>query len=212
MRRPIQGPSLLKFKKRDQWLRKYYCLLERIWANRGVSEQMWFVPKEVGDGGWQQCNPRKPLQLLPSFELGNSVSTTLLHNEYRPPLPITYTHLKDDPHNLARWKQGNLKIPILCAYLRKADHVCPMNKNGHFLVNLGQFNDKISRNIMQLQRFWSLKISSKIQKGHCVPSMLIFKNPNFQSLGELGKARKYNLWPTFKNHDFEFMDELGVMP
>ena len=35
-----------------------------------------------------------------------------------------------------------------------------------------------------------------------------FKNPDFQSLCELGKTWKYNLRPTFRNPNLQFIDEL----
>ena len=35
----------------DKWLGKCYCILERIQANRGVSEQVRFVPNIVGGSG-----------------------------------------------------------------------------------------------------------------------------------------------------------------
>ena len=41
-----------------QWLGKYYCILGRIWARKGVGEQMWFVPNTVAQcWGTAQHNP-----------------------------------------------------------------------------------------------------------------------------------------------------------
>ena len=41
-----------------------------------------------------------------------------------------------------------------------------------------------------------------------VPARARFKNPNFQSLWELGKTWKYSLSPIFKSPNSESMDEL----
>ena len=35
----------------DQWLVKYYCILGKVWAKRGVDEQVRFAPNAVGSLG-----------------------------------------------------------------------------------------------------------------------------------------------------------------
>ena len=35
----------------NEWLGKYFCLLGRILAKRGVGEQVWFVPNTAGGSG-----------------------------------------------------------------------------------------------------------------------------------------------------------------
>ena len=35
----------------DEWLGKYYFILERIPAEQGAGEQVWFVPNTVGESG-----------------------------------------------------------------------------------------------------------------------------------------------------------------
>ena len=41
-----------------------------------------------------------------------------------------------------------------------------------------------------------------------VPARATFRNPNFQSLCELGKTWKYALSPRFNSPNFECIDEL----
>ena len=47
----------------DQWLEKYYFILGKILAKRGVGEQVWFVPDTVVRS-LGRCNTRKILQFL----------------------------------------------------------------------------------------------------------------------------------------------------
>ena len=42
-----------------------------------------------------------------------------------------------------------------------------------------------------------------------IPAMTTIKNPNFQSLCELGKTWKYSLSPRIKSLNFESIDVLG---
>ena len=42
-----------------------------------------------------------------------------------------------------------------------------------------------------------------------IPDRATFKNPNFQSLYELGKTWKYCLSPRFKTPNLKSIDELG---
>ena len=61
----------------NQWLGKY-CIVGKIWAKQGVEEQVWFVPNTVGVRGFRgSCNPKKMLQFLPSFKLGNNICSTI---------------------------------------------------------------------------------------------------------------------------------------
>ena len=43
-----------------------------------------------------------------------------------------------------------------------------MNKKGHILITLWEFEDKTFLNSMQIKCFWSKKILKEIQKGYCV--------------------------------------------
>ena len=53
------------------------------------------------------------------------------------------------------------------AYFRKAERVRGMNQNGLILVNVGQLKEE-NLNSMKIWSFWSVKMPSKNQKGHCV--------------------------------------------
>ena len=55
-----------------QWLGKWYWILRRIPAKWGVGKQVSFDPDAVGESGGG-TTPRKN---LPSFKLGNSISST----------------------------------------------------------------------------------------------------------------------------------------
>ena len=164
----------------DQGLGKYHCILGRIWAKRGVSKQISAVVK-LGSS----ATPRKR---LPSFKLENSASSTqtatkLLHNEYqlRLPYPSHIPCLKDNFHNLTKYEcKETFKIPI--SLLFKEGNI----KNSQFSI--------FSMN-------WEKLRSS---------ARATFKNPNIQSLCELGKTWKYSLRPRFKILNFESIDEFGV--
>ena len=71
----ISGP-IPEFEKIciDRWLRTY-CILGRTWSKQAISEQVLFVPNTVGGSGGSD-NPRRYLQFLPTFKLGNSVCST----------------------------------------------------------------------------------------------------------------------------------------
>ena len=68
----LQAENLCKNKAAliNDW--KNICILEKIQANQGVGEQVWFVPNTVG-GVWWSPNPRNILQFLHSFKIGNSI-------------------------------------------------------------------------------------------------------------------------------------------
>ena len=71
--RLVDHPSTYKIPCIDQWLGKY-CTLGRNRAKQGVGKQVWFVPSIVRESEGSH-NPRKILQFLPSFKLGNSISS-----------------------------------------------------------------------------------------------------------------------------------------
>ena len=64
------------------WLGKYNCILGRILANQSIGE--WVAAsktrwKEGRSGGF---SPRKILQFLPSFKLGNIISNTQTYTKW----------------------------------------------------------------------------------------------------------------------------------
>ena len=60
-----------KLKKYIYWLGKCHYTLQRIWAKRGVSKQVWFVAKTAGGlACWEWYNPHLSLEtVLPALKL-----------------------------------------------------------------------------------------------------------------------------------------------
>ena len=54
------------------------------------------------------------------------------------------------------------------AYFGRVGHAYSLNKKEHLLENLEQFKDETPLNSMQISGFWSMKMLTKIKKGHCV--------------------------------------------
>ena len=64
------------------WLGKYNCILGRLLANQSTGE--WVAPSKTR---WEQrrsggFSPRKVLQFLPSFKLGNIISNTQTYTKW----------------------------------------------------------------------------------------------------------------------------------
>ena len=102
MRRPNQGLSL-KWKKSDQWLGKYYCILERIWVKWDINKQVWFVPKTSGGyGGGSNAIPGRLYNLYSHLNLHTvfpALVTTKKFNKYQLCYPSHIPCLKDNPQN-----------------------------------------------------------------------------------------------------------------
>ena len=80
-------------------------------ASREKRQQIRVVCSKISWGGlvwWQQCNPRKMLQLLPSFKIEYSILELQLSQNYYTnmniscPSPSHIPCLKDCPHSLTK--------------------------------------------------------------------------------------------------------------
>ena len=73
-------------------------------------------------------------------------------------LTDTTSMLKPKRNSVYTKKVGN----VARAYFGKAGPGFGINKNGRVTVNLGQFEDKISLNSIQIRGFWSVKMPKKV--------------------------------------------------
>ena len=71
--------------------KKVWSMIGKILLYIGKNQQIEVLANKYGSfqkqlgglGWWQQYNSNKTLQFLPSFKLGNNVSSKFLYNEYR---------------------------------------------------------------------------------------------------------------------------------
>ena len=97
----------------EQWLGKYYCILGRIWVRRDISKQVWFVLKAAGFMVMAAMKHQENCTFIYVFKQHCQHYLIILSLWISTPLPLHIPYLKDNSHNLTKYKsQGTSKIPI----------------------------------------------------------------------------------------------------